>query len=189
MNSYTKVNQTITLSLTLEDEKWAKETTLKDDNTFGIQTFGSWDDEKDDRWTGKIGERGVLRYLPTLAFSPKTDSQFDFFYKDKKLEIKTHGERKLSDEEYKIGLDCHFLLIREKQFKRIEANIYVFCFYEIYKRKLHILGWISKEDIEKKGIHYQRGKMLSSPGYERCLTLKDDNILVSHEDINDMELL
>lgn len=189
MKTYTKVNKIITIPLTVEEEKWAKEETKKGDNAFGIQTFGSWNN--DDRWTGKIGEKAVARYfLDLIPPSAVEDQQFDFIYKGKKLEIKTHGERKLTEEEYEIGIDCHLLLIRQYQFKKTEADVYVFCFYEIYpKRLLHILGWISKKDIQEKGILCKRKETIYSPGYERKLAPDDDNVLINHGDINDMELL
>lgn len=189
MKSYTKVKKIITFSLTLEDEKWAKEETIKGDNIFGYQSFNSWDEDKDNRWSGKMGERGMPKYLLNLVLPPKIESQFDFIYEDKKLEVKTHGEEKYDQEAELTGVDCHFLLIRERQFAITDCDIYVFCYYEIIKRELHIIGWISKEDIDKKGVICKKGKIIHSPEYERSLTLQTDNILIEHRDINDMELL
>jgi len=125
---------------------------------------------------GALGELAVRTYLG-LENKLESTYDYDFIYNGKKVEVKTMGTNFIPNNTYLCAIN------KNSSFQ--QCDIYVFCFLNNKTKKVYIAGWIEKDLFYNKCYYQEKNK----PFLSLTSGLKEDQYLVSINELNKMELL
>lgn len=127
--------------------------TWKEVNKYNFGKRGFADGNKEEQYTGILGQNVVCDYYnqPLTSGKDGFDGGVDLHIKGKRVDVKTMGRKG----PVKTGYTNNFLAVQDGY----NTDIYLFCSINKTDSILTICGWVTKEQFKNRRVFYNKGSI------------------------------